>query len=257
MAESVLVQPESSGLSTFSAARWNVKVLIDGTYGEGDEVWAWVNGLNKFEPTQDPTNQDDTDIFSRSFKSSLVTATSEDVSMEGMVKGRKSAGIVVVDPGLAFIRSKRHLVGEDNIITLMYWRRDTLQETAIVQTFSVAWKDVGGGIEDLQKFTADCKGRGAPLVVPAPVETRMILTVPEAVTEMVITLNGEDATVDCDPNPTAATIRTALELLAGVLPGDVSVSGPTGGPFSLQIKVPVTELEVAGTGGTPTLTDPA
>lgn len=155
----ILTQPSSGDLSTFKAARWNVQV---NTGTKALPVWTWWNGISKFDPTQDPTLQDDTDINSRGYKSQQVTATSEDASVEGLIKGLRAATALPVDPGAAFVRAKRRKVGEDNEVQLRYWRSDALDEKATVQNFAVSWKDVGGTNEDLQKFTADLKGRGAP-----------------------------------------------------------------------------------------------
>ena len=158
----MLTQPESGGLSTFKAARWNVQV---NTGTATTPEWVWWNGISKFEPSQDPTMQDDTDIFSDGFKSQQVTATSEDVMVEGLIKGLRSSSGLPVDPGAAFVRAKRREVGEENEIQLRYWRSDDLEPMCIVQNFAVGWKDVGGTNEDLQKFTADLKGRGKPTLV--------------------------------------------------------------------------------------------
>ena len=163
-----LRQPSSGKLSTFKAARWNVQVLTAGTEETG--TWTWWNGISKFDPSQDPTLQDDTDINSRGFKSQLVTATSEDVAVEGLIKGLKALSDIPVDPGAAFVRSKRRQVGEDNVITLRYWRDDELDDQAVIQRFATSWKDVGGSNEDLQKFTADLKGRGEPTLVDRPLD---------------------------------------------------------------------------------------
>ena len=257
-----LTQP-SKAQSVFGAARWNVRVLASGVRGMGNEVWVWWNGITKFEPTNDQTSQPTTDIFSQGYKAASVTATSEDVNVEGLAKGvRGQSGVVPLDPGTKIVRSKRRLIGEDNEITLMYWRSDELDEdTAIVQTFSVTWKDVGGSMEDHQKYTADLKGIGAPDLVQRPVSQVSTLKVEAGVTEFTITVDGQVATIDNSPAASALAVQAALEALTNLNPGDVEVTSlsATGGTMFLVVFLravgAVSAVKTTGTGAV-TLADP-
>lgn len=163
----VLAMPDSSNLSTARAADWAVQV---NTGTPTTPEWEWVNGISKFDPSNDPTMQDDTDINSGGWKSQLVTAQSLDVAMEGLLKGlRDETGVVASDPGLNFIREKGQQVGEDNIVELRAWRTDDVP-TAWRHRFAAGFKDVGGGNEELQKWTCDLRGRGAPTVITKPLD---------------------------------------------------------------------------------------
>lgn len=245
-----LVQPEGSELSTFNAAQWNVKIVDE----SGDLLW--LNGLTKFEPSQDQTMQDDTDIFSRGYKSQQVTATSEDVSIEGLIKGPKSLGVAQVDPGLAYLRSKRQKVGEANVVTLVYWRADTLQDYATQQNFAVGWKDVGGSQEDLQKFTADLKGRGAPKQVPVPSMVTKKLVISGTATSITVTVDGQATSAVTTIN--AANIQAAIEALSNVDPGDAEVTSTVANEFIVSVAGATTiTATVVGSGATVAVSDPA
>lgn len=233
MSYPILKQPSSGGLSTFRAAEYSVQVNT--TPDAAEPTWVWVFGISKFDPTADPTMQDDTDIGSGGFKSQQVTATSLDITMEGLFKGvRGEDGVVPLDPGVAYLRSKRFKVGVENEVHLRYWRNDGVPD-AIDHHFTCAWKDVGGGIEDLQKFTADLKGRGEPSIISKPADADSDL-VEDQVTSSIVTLGGTTATggaflltVDGEeievPFDSDATEFTAL-LVANLDAAD-SVSGAT------------------------------
>lgn len=252
----ILEQPESGALSTFKAARYAVQV---NTGTPGVPVWTWWNGLSKFEPSADPTMQDDTDIFSDGFKSQLVTATSLDVSAEGLIKGLRSGISLPVDPGAAFVRSKQFLVGEENVIQVRYWRTDELDAQAVVQNFAVSYKDVGGSNEDLQKFTADLKGRGKFSLVAKPGATPQVKLISfnsaTAITAgtWTLTINGETAT-GLAFGITSAALKTAIEALT-VVAGTVTVTGTVATGFSVTFATDyVNSMSGDGSGLTPTTT---
>lgn len=252
----VLEQPESGALSTFKAARYAVQVNTGTT---ALPVWTWWNGLSKFEPSADPTMQDDTDIFSDGFKSQMVTATSLDVSTEGLIKGLRAGTALPVDPGAAFVRSKQFEVGEDNVIQLRYWRTDELDSQAIVQSFAVNYKDVGGSNEDLQKFTADLKGRGKFVKVAKPGAAPQVKLISfnsaTAITAgtWTLSINGETATA-LAWNITAAALKTAIEALA-IVTGTVTVTGTVATGFSVTFATDyVNTMSADGSGLTPAAT---
>lgn len=164
-----LLPPSSGGLSTYRAANWAVQVNT--TPGAGSPTWEWWRGISKFDPSQDPTMQDDTDIDSDGFKSQQVTATSLDIAVEGLFKGvRGLDGTVPLNAGCAYVRSLRFEVGVDNELHMRFWRTDSLDTQAYEHRFAVGWKDVGGTNEELQKFTADLRGRGKPVMITKPVD---------------------------------------------------------------------------------------
>ena len=162
------LEPESSGgLSTFKASRWAVQV---NTGTPETPEWTWWRGISRFQPTQNPTLQDDTDIDSDGFKSQSVTATSDDLTIEGLIKGTRAASALVVDPGAAFVRAKRFEVGPDNEVQLRYWRTDELDDQATVNSYAVSWQDQGGTNEELQRFSATLTGRGKPVRTARPLD---------------------------------------------------------------------------------------
>lgn len=162
------LEPASSGgLSTFKASRWAVQV---NTGTNETPTWTWWRGISRFQPTQNPTLQDDTDIDSDGFKSQMVTATSDDITVEGLIKGTKAASTITVDPGAAFVRAKRFEVGEDNVIQLRYWRTDDLDPQSTINSYAVSWQDQGGTNEELQRFTATLTGRGKPVREARPLD---------------------------------------------------------------------------------------
>ncbi len=157
----VLRPPNSASLFTFRAAEWAFQIYNDA------DVPLFVRGLSKFEPQNDPTMQDDSDIDSEGWKSELVTAQKLNINFEGLMKGEKSGGTVTPDPGAALLRAKGKDKGYDNIVKARYWRTDDLNE-AFEHYFAVKWTDVGGSNEDLQKFTGTLSGRGKPTPIAKP-----------------------------------------------------------------------------------------
>lgn len=207
MTAPILKQPSSGGLSTFRAAEYSVQVNT--TPDEATPTWVWWYGISKFDPTADPTMQDDTDIGSGGFKSQQVTATSLDISVEGLFKGlRGEDGVVPLDPGTAYVRSKRFKVGVENEVHLRYWRNDGVPDY-IEHHFTAAWKDVGGGIEDLQKYTVDMKGRGEPTVL----ETKPVDIDGDGVADDIVTTTF---TLDGDTTAGSWTITVDGETLTGI-----------------------------------------
>lgn len=255
----ILKQPSSGGLSTFRAAEYSVQ--IDTTPDATDPTWTWWYGISKFDPTADPTLQDDTDIGSGGFKSQQVTATSLDIAIEGLFKGLRGVdGVVPLDPGAAYARSKRFEVGVNNEVHLRYWRNDGVPD-AIEGHFTCAWKDVGGGIVDLQKYTVDMKGRGKPLIIPKPVDADQD-NVADQVISSIITLGGTTATgghfiltVDgvaiTVPYNTAASPLTAL-LVASRDAADVATGSASPWTITWNTANKPNEVIVDGTALTPT-----
>lgn len=226
-----LIPPSSGGLSTYRAANWAVQV--DTTPTGEEPTWEFWRGISKFDPSQDPTMQDDTDIDSGGFKSQQVTATSLDIAVEGLFKGVRGVdGVTPLNPGCAYVRSLRLKVGIENELHLRFWRTDGLESSAWEHYFAVGWKDVGGSNEELQKFTADLKGRGKPKEIAKPVDSNDD-GVADEIASSIITLGGTTAAagtvvVDADGteyewayNAAAAAITTELDG-AGTATGSAS-----------------------------------
>ncbi|MFE7746871.1 phage tail tube protein [Nocardia sp. NPDC057455] len=255
----VLKPPNSASLFTFRAAEWAVQVNT-GTVASPN--YEWLRGLSKFEPVNDATMQDDTDIDSGGYGSELVTAQKLNVNAEGLVKGERSASTVVPDPGVAFLRAKGKNLGYDNIVQLRYWRTDDLPE-AYEHFFAVKWSDVGGGNADLQKFTATLSGRGEPTAIAKPQATdvneiQLITVVGDPTAGGYVLGVLGDPTSSIAYNAADTAVEAALEALPSVGTGNVTVSGPVGGPYACEFLgdragVDVPQIEVVShtlTGGT-------
>lgn len=230
-----LLPPSSGGLSTYRAANWAVQV---NTTPDGETpTWEFWRGISKFDPSQDPTMQDDTDIDSDGFKSQQVTATSLDVAVEGLFKGvRGVGGVTPLNPGCAYVRSLRLEVGIANELHMRFWRTDDMDALGWEHHFAVGWKDVGGTNEELQKFTADLKGRGKPLAIAKPQDTDED-GVGDLILSSVITLGGTTAaagtvivnrdldTFEWPYNAAAAAINTII--------GDAGVATGSASPWTI------------------------
>lgn len=231
----VLKPPNSSSLFTFRAAEWAVQINI-GTFGS--PVWAFLRGLSKFEPQNDPTMQDDSDIDSDGYKSELVTAQKLNVNFEGLLKGEKPGSTVIPDPGMAFMRAKGKEKGYDNIVELRYWRTDDVDE-AFSHRFALKFTDVGGSNEDLQKVSGTLSGRGKPTPITKPVAISVneiqSLTFPNGATGGTFKLKllaAETAALTFSTLD-AATLQTALTGLASIGTGNATVTGSNAAGYTI------------------------
>lgn len=159
-----LVQPDTSNLASTLARDWAVQVDISDT---ATPEWVFVNGLTKVDPTIDTTIQDDSDIGAGGYKSSIATALGASLNLEGLRKGTKDGASFTPDPGQEYLRAKGEEVGYDNFVRMRVWRTDDLPN-AFECTYACAWKDIAGGLDALQTFTATLSGRGKPQQISKP-----------------------------------------------------------------------------------------
>lgn len=230
-----LLPPSSGGLSTYRAANWAVQV---NTTPEAETpTWVFWRGISKFDPTQDPTMQDDTDIDSGGFKSQQTTATSLDAAVEGLFKGVRGVdGVTPLNPGCAYVRSLRLQVGIENELHMRFWRTDDLDPEAVEHHFAVGWKDVGGSNEELQKFTCDLKGRGRPLTIAKPQDTDEDGVADEIATS-IVTLGGTTAAagtvvVDRDGVEFEWAYNAVAATITGLL-GDYGTATGSASPWTI------------------------
>ncbi|MFC9874879.1 phage tail tube protein [Nocardia salmonicida] len=246
--------PNSAGMATALARAYAVQIDINhGTVLAGTPDWRWILGLNKVNPTNDITFQDNGDIHSRGRKSSIATAIGENLELGGLRKGNRSPDYVP-DPGQEKLRSHGEEIGDANTAHIRYWRTDEIAE-AKEGYFAVNWVSSADDKEGLLAFTATCTGQGQHANIAKPMlPVVKTFTLPAGTTAgtWTATVDGDTAT-GIAHGVTAAAFKTALEALASV--GTGGVTSVTGTPLTglvVTFAVPVTTVTASGTGLTPT-----
>ncbi|WP_275792632.1 phage tail tube protein [Prescottella equi] len=130
-------------------------------------TWTKVRGLNSVSPIFEGAEQDDSDIDSEGYASSIVTGLAFRIEGSGKRKGEQTTGFVD-DPGQSFLRQKGRKTGADNIISARIYRRDDLPDAYHAET-TVKWTDsAAGDTNALQEFSFTLSGRGKPEDITKP-----------------------------------------------------------------------------------------
>ncbi|MBM4722531.1 hypothetical protein GS439_06765 [Rhodococcus hoagii] len=221
----------TAALASTLARDW---VLEVDTSSNGTPAWAKVRGLTSVAPIFEGSEQDDSDIDSEGFASSIVTGLAFRIEGSGKRKGEQTTGFVD-DPGQNFLRQKGRKTGADNIITARIYRRDALPDAYQAET-TVKWTDsAAGDTNALQEFSFTLSGRGKPLDIAKP-STAYTVTIGGSPTGGTFTLSvGGQTTAGIAYNATAAAVKSALEALSTVGTGDANVTGSAGGPYTVSL----------------------
>ncbi len=247
-----LQAPNSAGMATALARDYAVQIDLNyGTAQAGTPNWVFVMGLNKVNPTNDITFQDNGDIHSGGRKSQIATAVGENLELAGLRKGNRTPGYVP-DPGQEKLRSHGEEIGDANTAHLRYWRTDDISE-AKEGYFAVNWVSAADDKEGLLSFTATCTGQGKHTLISKPLaEIMKTFKLPSGTTggTWTATVDGQ-TTSGISNTATASAVKSALEALATVGTGNVTVTGTAASGYTVTFAVTVTAVTASGSSLTP------
>lgn len=133
-------------------------------------AWIKVRGLKNFQPSVNPTNQDDSDYDSNGWKSQ--TATALDWQMTTTL-GRKIDNTVTpptYDAGQEALRAVSAQLGSGNTIPLRWCEMGPVRSEAYTGHALVNWTEAGGAMDALDDVNVTMIGQGArtPITHPYP-----------------------------------------------------------------------------------------
>jgi hypothetical protein len=191
-----LQPPDSTGYASALSRDWCVQVNL--AFGTGaPDNWAWVFGLTKAGPTNQPNLVDDGDIYGGGYDSQIATAQAGSLVLEGIYKGPIVDDVITLPPSLLYLRGRGKEVGYKNLAQMRFWRADSI-DIAEQVVGAVQWQD---GTEDwrgLFQYTSTLVFRGKPTTItkPAAPETASSIHVNPTIAtledEETIQLSAED-----------------------------------------------------------------
>ena len=154
------------------ASTLNRKWCLDVNTGvvPGTPVWTGVFGMTEFQPSQDPTSQDDSDFDSEGWKSSTITA--QGWSATGKVSRKTTiAAPDEYDPGQEFLRLHGDKMGTENSVHIRYYEYNGV-DGPMVEAYegraSVGWSPDGGGMDALSTVGFTLSGQGKRTAIAHP-----------------------------------------------------------------------------------------
>ncbi|MGW0933273.1 phage tail tube protein, partial [Streptomyces sp. NPDC002644] len=127
--------------------------------------WSILYGMQSFNKSTTPTDQDDSDFEDGGWKSSARTAQQWTASATVLVK-KDSTG-AALDPVHAKLQAAGRALGEAAKVKVRVSDREGLEDPEIV-TVLVTWEASGEGVEDLGTADLTLTGCGAPTVEATP-----------------------------------------------------------------------------------------
>lgn len=213
--------------------------------------WVEILGISEFNPSDAQSTEDDSTVATGAHGSQFPIGQQFVAEIKGFVMGEQVGGVYTVDPGLGKLLDCAKSYGFAGIAHIRYWRTDGDPEARAVYTTTEVKKD-NVKAPALATWSGTLTGRGAPVVITKPTGSiTKIVTIGSGVTEYTVTVDGQ--TTASISTMTSAALRTALEALSNVGAGNVTVTGSSGGPLTVEFSVPVTVVTASGTGGTVTI----
>lgn len=134
--------------------KWRVDI---NTGTSEDPVWTRLRAMASFQPTLEPTSQDDSDYDSGDYGSDITTQLKWGVTAKLLRKiGVESS---IYDPGQEALRAKSGKTGAAGLIPIRYYDKNGGPE-AYQGLVSVGWSPDGGDTTALDTVTCTLKGNG-------------------------------------------------------------------------------------------------
>lgn len=247
----VLAPPDDAALASIIAGRYGVQMNV-GT--RAAPAWAWVNGIQSFEPKFEVKTEDDTTITSDGWASEAPVGNAWTADISGLVKVDNSGPTPIPDPGLSEFLRRARQADETAVGQFRYWRTDDIAEAFEIDAV-IKVGLTGGKSGELQKWSGSLVGRGKPREIVKPTENAVYtITLGGGVTAFTLTVDGQTTASISNSGPAAASaVQSALVALSTVGAGNVTVTGSAGGPFTATFTGAVSTVTGAGTGGTVTV----
>lgn len=215
-------------------------------------TWIEMMGITKWAPKFEQQTEDDTDISSGAWKSEFPVGNGFTVEVEGLTKGTVDPDFVA-DPGVQALLEKSKKIGNEGIGHFRYWRTDDIEEAQeFYATCGVS--RTGEKPPALDKWSGTLTGRGKPTDIvkplaapPGPADFLVTLGSPSA-GDFTLTLGGK-TTAAIAYNAISSAVKSALvDLDDGYLSGDFTVTGISGGPYTVTVPAGAGVLTGSGAG---------
>lgn len=156
---------EKLGPSTLNR-KWRLEVNTGTTDAP---VWTPVRGRSEFQPTQEPTMQDDSDMDSDGWKSQSVTAQAWGATFK-VFRKVDNVDETTYDAGQEYLRLAANEMGVDNSVEVRWYegapggpRVEAYQGDA-----AVSWSPDGGGMDGFDVVTVTLAGQGRRTSIAHP-----------------------------------------------------------------------------------------
>lgn len=124
-------------------------------------VWTGVFGITNFQPTYNPTLQDDSDFDSQGYKSSTATALEWGATLTVSRKAQADAP-TAYDPGQEKLRAVASTLGTSNRVQVRFYEMEPNgpREEAYSGYCAVTWAPQGGAMDALDTVQVTLTGQG-------------------------------------------------------------------------------------------------
>lgn len=160
---------EKLGPSTLNR-KWRLEV--DTTGGSATPTWVAIRGRSEFQPTQEPTMQDDSDMDSEGWKSQSVTAQSWGLTFK-VFRKVDNTDETTYDAGQEFLRLAAAQMGVDNSVHVRWYEAAPggPRVEAYEGDAAVSWSPDGGGMDGFDVVTVTLAGQGKRDAIAHPYPT--------------------------------------------------------------------------------------
>lgn len=151
---------EQLGPSTLNR-KWRLEVQTGVDTTTQEPVWTPVRGRTEFQPAQEPTLQDDSDMDGDGYKSQTVTAQQWSLAFK-VVRKVDSADETTYDPGQEALRLAANEMGVENSVHVRWYEMAPggPRVEAYEGNAAVSWSPDGGGMDALDMVSVTLTGQG-------------------------------------------------------------------------------------------------
>ena len=160
--------PEAPDIEPLGAATLNRDWRLEVNTGDSETpVWTIVRGRVDFNPSQDATLQDDSDMDSEGYKSQTVTALAWSLVTKVVRKATTDA-VPTYDPGQEVLRLAADEMGPANSVHVRWCKLGAVRTEAYEGHAAVAWSPDGGAMDGLDTATVTLTGQGQRQAIAHP-----------------------------------------------------------------------------------------
>lgn len=146
--------------------KWRLEV---NTGTDAAPTWTRVYGMTEFQPSSEPTMQDDSDFDSDGYKSEAKTADKWSCSLK-VARKTVAAAPTTYDPGQESLRNASNQMGVSNVREIRFYEMEPggPRIEAYQGKVAVSWSPDGGGMDALDLVSVTLSGRGKRNAITHP-----------------------------------------------------------------------------------------
>lgn len=228
------------GASTL-VRKWYLDV---NTGTSGSPTWVGVFGMLNFQPTFNPTLQDDSDFDAQGYKSSTVTALEWGATLT-VSRKVQAASPTAYDPGQEFLRTTSETQGSLNHVQVRFYEMSPggPRVEAYSGWAAVTWSPQGGAMDALDTVSVTLTGQGQRSDIAHPDASADVPAIVSLTPSSAAAAGGEEVVISGDyfTGATAVSVGgTPLATTAWTLMNDGQIVFTTPAHAAGNVMVAVT-----------------